>query len=785
MDQTLSTARPGSLSTELRNPAGLLTFLFLLFWLVLCLYQESPPAVVAANAPAAEFASGRAVSHLQVLANQPHPIGSTEHGVVRDYIFNTLAADGLRPAIQTTTAVNRDADSILLAGTIQDVMARLPGTSNTRALLIAAHYDSKAQSFGASDDGAGVAAMLETLRALKSGPPLRNDVIFLFTDCEEEGLLGSNAFINEHPWARDVGMVLNFEARGSSGPSIMFETSRDNGWLVQEFAKAAPHPVANSLSSEIYKLLPNTTDFSTFAAHGLQGLNFAYIDGFSAYHTLLDNRQTIDERSLQHHGSYALALARHFGNLDLQQRRTTDRVYFDLFGTVLVNYAKSWVLPLSLFALLLFVALLVVGLRLGLLTVAGVGLGAGAFLLTTAVVAGVESLLWLVIFRLRYALEINPPGVTYYNNIYLIGFAAVAVAITVSVYNLLLRKMSAENLAAGALVWWVLLMLFVSFYLPGASYLLTWPLIFAILGLAGYGLLKYRRRQAGLGTIVLLAGVIPGLTLLVPLIYQLTISLTFNWLWLIAVVMLLALGLLVPHLAIITRNRRWLLPGAAALIALCCMAAPSLIAGGSSAQRPKFNSLFYALNSDTGQAWWASVDPRPDDWTRQFLSAQPQRKTLAEFLPTYRNNDRFLQNTAPATALSLPQVEVIQDEKSGDVRTLRLRLKSTRGAPLLGLFIDSKVQVLSGSVNEEQFDQSNTAMLRGNKERFNLRYLAAPPEGVLLGLQFRAAEPLKIRVVDQSYGLTQVPGFTPRPDSMIPWANSLNDATLVCKSLVL
>jgi len=245
MDQTLSTAQSGSVSPALKNSAGLLTFLFLIFWLILSLYQESPPAAVSAGAPAADFSSGRAMQHVQAIAKTPHPIGSSEHAAVRDYIFSTLASDGLQPAIQTATSVNRNGDSLLVAGTIQNVVARLQGTNNTRALLLAAHYDSKAQAFGASDDGSGVAALLETLRALKSGPQLRNDVIFLFTDCEEEGLLGANAFMAKHPWAHDVGLALNFEARGSSGPSIMFETSRGNGWLVQEFAKAAPHPVAN------------------------------------------------------------------------------------------------------------------------------------------------------------------------------------------------------------------------------------------------------------------------------------------------------------------------------------------------------------------------------------------------------------------------------------------------------------------------------------------------------------------------------------------------------------
>ena len=784
MDQTLSTARSDTVSPALKNSAGMLTFLFLIFWLILSLYQESPPAAVSAGAPAAEFSSGRAMTHVQAIAQKPHPIGSSEHGVVRDYIFNTLTAEGLQPVIQATTSVNRNGDSLLVAATIQNVLARLPGTNNTKALLLAAHYDSKAQAYGASDDGAGVAALLETLRALKSGPPLRNDVIFLFTDGEEEGLLGANAFMAKHPWARDVGVALNFEARGSSGPSIMFETSRGNGWLVQEFAKAVPHPVANSLTSSLYKLMPNTTDFSTFTANGIQGLNFAYIDRLSSYHSGLDNTQTIDERSLQHHGSYALALARQFGNLDLQQSPKPDRVYFDLFGSLLVDYAMFWVLPLTLFALLLFVVLVVIGLKHGILTVRGIIFGFAAFLVTTLVVAGIETLVSMAIFKLRYGLEIQPPGGTYYYSVFLIGFAALALAITVSLYHLLLRKTSAENLAAGALAWWVILTLLVSFSLPGASYLFTWPLIFSVLGLAGYCIMKYRRRNDGLGMVLLLAGVIPAITLLVPLIYQLSVGLTFNFIWLIAIVMLLQLGLLVPHFSIITRKGRWLLPGAAALVAVGCLVVPMLITGAN-AQHPKFDSLFYTLNSDNGQASWATMDLKQDEWTRQYLSTQPQHKGLSEFLPKYLENNRYFQNTAPAVALSVPQIEVLQDQNNGDVRTLHLRVKSTRNAAFLNVFVDSKVEVLSASVNEEQFDQNNTAMLRPNRGMFNLRYLAPPPEGVLLAIQFKTPERLKLRVVDQAYGFPQVPNFNARPDYMMSWPNSLTDSTLVSKSFVL
>jgi Peptidase family M28 len=785
MDQTISTTQSRSRSWELKYSAGILTFLFLMFWVILSLYQANPPAAVSANAPAAEFSSGRAMTHVQMLAKQPHPIGSIEHGVVRDYIFNTLATNGLQPTIQTATGVNRKADSMLVAATTQNVVARLQGTNNTKAVLLAAHYDSKPQAFGASDDGAGVAAMLETLRALKSGPPLQNDVIFLFTDGEEDGLLGANAFSDEHPWAKDVGVVLNFDARGNSGPSMMFETSKSNGWLIQEFAKAAPYPVANSLSVEVYRLLPNSTDFTVFNAHGMQGLNFAYIDGLPSYHTLLDNAQTFDERSLQHHGSYALALARQFGSLDLRQSPKPDRVYFDLLGLILVHYAKIWVLPLVIFALVLFLALVLIGLRFRILTVRGIALGCVAFLGAAVVVSVVEKLLWALIFRLRYSRESRPPGDTYYTGLYVIGFAVLAVAITLLVYNLFRKKTSWENLAAGALVWWVILMLVVSFYLPGASYLLTWPLIFSTAGFIGYCVLKNRGRREGFGVVLLLAAAIPGIVLFVPLVHNFFIGLTLNLVWLIAIVMLLQIGLLVPQLTIMTRNRKWLLSGVAALIGVGFIVAPMLMTSVN-AQHPKFNSIFYALNSDTGQAVWASLDPKADEWTSKFLSAQPPRKTLAEFFPQTRIPDRLLQNTAPSVPLSPPQVDVVNDEKNGDVRTLRLRLKSNRSASALYFYIDSKLEILNASLNDERFDQNNTAMLRRNKGTWNMRYLAIPPEGVLLGVTFKASEPLKIRVVDQSYGIPPVPGITARPYYMIPsWPDSLTDTTLVSKTFTL
>ena len=187
---------------------GLLMFGCVVLFAILALNQQRPPKAVAASAPPAEFSSGRAIKHIEVIARAPHEMGSAEHAAVRDYIVGELTALGASPQIQKTTVVSTRRGSPV-AATVENIVARVNGTNSSKPILLVAHYDSVSTGPGASDDGAAVAAFLETLRALKSGAPLKNDVIFLFTDGEENGLLGATAFVKEHPWAKDAGVVLN------------------------------------------------------------------------------------------------------------------------------------------------------------------------------------------------------------------------------------------------------------------------------------------------------------------------------------------------------------------------------------------------------------------------------------------------------------------------------------------------------------------------------------------------------------------------------------------------
>jgi hypothetical protein len=357
--------------------AGALTaFLFLVAAVALARWQLSPPAALSSTAPATAFSAARAVAHLQSLAAVPHPPGTQAHAAVRQYIANQFAAAGLTPEIQDATVDFDYGSTPISVATVHNVMGRLKGTGPGRPQVLAAHYDSTAGGPGASDDGIGVAVLLETLRALKAGPPLQNDVIFLITDGEELGLLGAKAWVKEHPWAKEAALFLNFEARGTSGPAFLFEVSPQNGSLIRQVARAVPYPSTNSLAYEIYRRMPNSTDITEFKQlSGVAYLNVAPIGGWTRYHSQLDDISHVDSRTVQQMGEYAMGVARQFGNAALPVARTGDLVWFNAFRWWLVQYPVSYALPLSLVVALLAAAALVFGLRRRALTVRQVLLG--------------------------------------------------------------------------------------------------------------------------------------------------------------------------------------------------------------------------------------------------------------------------------------------------------------------------------------------------------------------------------------------------------------------------
>jgi Peptidase family M28 len=310
-------------------------------WTAIGFAPSVRPDPVAAGAPGVEFSAERAMTTVRAIAQRPHPVGSVDHDRVRDYILAEFTRLGVTPGRQAGIGSYRR------TGKAENIVARLPGTANTRPVMLAAHYDSTRRGPGAGDDAHGVAVLLETLRALRESAPLRNDVIFLVTDGEEDGMLGAALFMRDHPWHAEPGVVLNFEARGTGGAATMFETSTPNEWMVRALRTAVPAANATSFAYEVYRRMPNDTDLSVFKRNGLAGMNFAFIEHPEWYHRPQDDPAHLDLRSVQEQGNYALALARLFGAHDLNQPQSGDAVYFPTRLTPLIIYSTAWVQPLA------------------------------------------------------------------------------------------------------------------------------------------------------------------------------------------------------------------------------------------------------------------------------------------------------------------------------------------------------------------------------------------------------------------------------------------------------
>jgi hypothetical protein len=776
---------------ELRAGAGSVSefalFLLLVGLAFVAVYRMSPPSAVSSQAPATDFSSGRAMQHLKVITEHPHPVGTAEHTRVREYITGAVATLGLNPEVQEASVAVALRRNSLRGGTVKNVLARLEGSdaAQHKALLLVGHYDSRMNSFGASDNGAAVAAMLETLRALKSGAALKNDVIFLFTDAEEFGMLGAEAFVGQHPWAKDVGLALNFEARGTRGPAVMFETSNGNSRLIEGLAEAAPHPVTNSLLYEIYRTMPNDTDLTVFKTAGLTGMNFAYINQPTSYHTSLDNYANTDERSLQHHGSYALSLARHFGNQDLSAPPSNMRgnsIYFDLLGLRLAHYPAAWSLPLAALVTLLFAGVFIYGRRKGKLTWGGTTVAFGAFLLSLVVIPAIVAGLWWVFRAFNSNYRAMPPGDVYNSQFLYLGFVAISAAVFAAVYALLRRKVRVENLTAGAAFAWLILLWATSLMLPGASYLFAWPLAFSLLALAWtFAAESPTASLKSVGASAL--GALPAIVLVVPVIYLLFIALTVRMAAVAVVVFVLLLGLLIPQLHLLTRRKSWLLPYVLVSVGAIFIGI-GVAASGFNREQPKQNDVFYGMDADTGVAVWASTDPRPDAWSAQFFGRTPGRGTLEAYFPGLQRP--FMKQDAPATNAPAPEVKVLEDTSRDGVRTLRLKIVSPRQAPLVSVYADAQADVQRVAINGRQLAAApQTGAAR--PEPWVLRYYGLPGEGIEVMLEVKSSAPLKLRVVDQSYGLPAVGGSpaAARPEGMMPATLPYSDSTLVSKSFSL
>jgi hypothetical protein len=460
--------------------AAVLILLALL--LIVVSMRRQPPAPQAGDGDVANhaFPGTRARDTLRELLGDgsPHPLGSPAHDAVRDRVIARLRAYGYEPVVEKGNSCGPRSRT---CGDIQNIVARLPGTQSTGTVLLMAHYDSVPTGPGAADDMTGTAVVLEVARLMKSGPAPRNNLLFMLTDGEEAGLLGAAWFVENSPFAADVKAVVNLEARGTSGPSLLFETVGDN-WTIPLYGERASHPTTSSVFATIYSLMPNDTDLSVFKKKPspFVGVNFAFIQDPLRYHSQSDSFENVSPGSIQHHGDNALAMMSGLAGLDLNAQPKGRRAFFDVLGAFVVSWPLSWSLGLALLALVLVLAAAVLAVRRRAATGGGVALGFGAFLITL-IFSGLAAFLLGMLVRGRFWVPSPLPLVAAF------WLLPLAVAGFVAGW---LRSARATGLWAGAWIGWCLfgLLLVVALPTPGISYLFVVPaLVAAVTALLLFG----------------------------------------------------------------------------------------------------------------------------------------------------------------------------------------------------------------------------------------------------------------------------------------------------------
>jgi hypothetical protein len=442
---------------------GLFQLLVLVLVTVLSLASIFPHNVAPAGAPPDQFSGERAMTHLPVIAREPHPAGSPAQARVRDYLVRQLGELGLEVEVQRTRA-------------LENVVARLHGTDPTGAIVILAHYDSVAAGPGAADNGSGVAALLEVMRALTAGPAPRNDVIALFDDSEElpDPYTGTKAFVREHPWMADVRVAISLDT-AVAGAISTNETGPNNGWLVQALARAYTGGAWTSFSGG------GNYDYTPFRNAGIQGLVLEDNYPFREQHTALDVPEIVRPASVQQMGDQTLAIARELGGLDLGNPWGEHETWFWVPALVLVHYPEAWGLPLAITAGILLVIALGLALWRAFASWRGLALAFGTILVTTALAGIGIRALWTVVPGLMgwetHLWHDWPEVIPPYGSLVAAVFATLVLGLAVGGYSLARRWCARREFALAGLVPFIIPAVALAVAVPRAAYVFIWPVL--------------------------------------------------------------------------------------------------------------------------------------------------------------------------------------------------------------------------------------------------------------------------------------------------------------------
>jgi hypothetical protein len=665
---------------------------------LLSVERSQPHRVLDEAAPATAFSAARARSTLARLLGpeRPHPLGSAADAAVRARILAQFAALGV-PAhtYQAFTCNTWRGFGQIPCATVDDIIAEvIPGPG--RAIVMMAHYDSVPAGPGASDDGSGVAAVLEAARALRAaglganaGAGGLHPVMALITDGEEAGLLGANAFLQNAALRARVGAVVNVEARGTNGPSLLFQTSPGDARLIDLYAAHVPAVASSSLYADIYRYLPNDTDLTLFIRDGFPAFNFAFVGNVRYYHSPLDLRRNLDAASLQMQGDNLLGVVCALSHTPYGALAGGDAIYLSVFNAVLLRLPAAWALPLAIIA---FLALALAawlarpGARVpGAGAVAGRKAALRAALIPPALVAAAVAAGFLLMLIARLSSGMPQPA---YAHPVPLRIALALGAWTTTL--LLVRAGNVPTAAAGAWLWMAGLGIVAAALLPGISPYFVFPaLVAAILLLA-----TSRARGGWEGIWGRMALLLSALSAVVIWIALAAGAETLRGLQLYPLLMIagaLALIGLVPLLAVRPmsaqgRNASAVVSGAAAVAA-------ALVAGllpPYSAASPQRLDLLYLESPDSGNAAsWLAEPVWEGHGTGPLPTGlrQAGRFQRIQALAALLGGGTADSAAAGAARLPLPRAAVRADAVNHGVRDLTVQLHGSPDSDAMMLFI--------------------------------------------------------------------------------------------------
>lgn len=741
-------------------------------------YTMMPQTYDTEEASVSEFSTKRALEKVKAIAQKPHYVGSKNHEVVAQYLVQELKNLGLQPSIQEGFTMTEKGTLVQS----KNILARIEGSANTKSLLLLSHYDSAphSYSYGASDDASGVATILESVRAfLHTKTQHKNDIIILFSDAEELGLNGAALFVTQHNWAKEVGLVLNFEARGSSGPSYMLmETNAGNAKMVDGFQNGkTQYPVSNSLMYSIYKMLPNDTDLTVFRESGkIQGYNFAFIDSHFDYHTAQDQYEHLDPKTLAHQGTYLMPLMKYFSNADLKNLNSNeDKVYFTIPFSF-VSYPFSWILPMVIIGFVLLFLLMFVGMGKHVLRLDQIIKGFLPLLGSLIVAGGITYLGWETLLMIYPQYNDILHGFTYNGHDYIYAFVSLTMAICFLFYKNDGKRNPEMNQMVAPLFVWLLINIGIAIYLKGAGFLIL-PVISSTLML-GYFVMTQRSNSV-INVILSL----PTLLILVPFVQMFPIGLGLKILAGSAILTVLCFTLLLPIFGSFSRKGSWAILFFALSIGLFAKAHQS---SGYSYGKAKPNSLVYILNGDTNKANWATYDANLDEWTKGYLGEKPKDASplnTNKLYSKYGSKYTFMSD-APVKNIPKPTIDFVRDSVIGNQRYLKIVITPNRKVNRYDIFNNGKAKLnhlkANGVTSIEV--KSNIITKKTNKI---LSYYVVNNLPLELEFSIEVNKKLELNLVESSFDLMQNPAFSmaKRRNWMIPTPFVLTDAIIVTQKV--